>query len=340
MGYIDDGRFDQRIFGNVEAPDGFDFNLIQNWNNRDFLELLATRYGYDLDGDPRSFVLRGMEGAVTSGFVCAVLPGALIQYDPTETDPNLSRWKLALLREPHALTFDGPDAEPRVDLVQVTPRMEETEQELRSFWDGTTGVPTLHYKHLVQAPLLEIVKGTPAATPSPPSPSAGAVPLLYASIAPGDSEPTFIQPGDDDDLVWHRLRSPLWRTISLTGCDVEPVAIREDVTVYPNWSVDNPATGMFAWFEVPLCEGEIPVGMDVLWDDGPGEIWVHMIAPDGTITPDLDEFALTMETSLTHTERSWERDAWTPGSRLVIRLTVLAGQVLEVVRLRAKIARR
>ena len=93
----------------------------------------------------------------------------------------------ALFRLPGGVTFNtanGDAANPRIDILEATFAFVDGAAEMRDFEDATTREPTTQSTNKARnvQVTLAIKQGTPAAVPTYPTPSAGAVPLCAVYV--------------------------------------------------------------------------------------------------------------------------------------------------------------
>lgn len=186
--------FSAEIFNAREQLNSSDLMRAQFLASRDLQNLLG-----DASADDSGTPITGFSGPCTltaaSGFTMALSAAQAMAYNPGDASLTIdsspyevARWAL------QNLTFATPDgANPRIDLVVVTPAVVSTDQQSRTVLvDPTTRAVTAQpvYKTANPTGTIAIVTGTPGATPAPPAVPAGAFAIWEVWVPAGAASST------------------------------------------------------------------------------------------------------------------------------------------------------
>lgn len=138
------------------------------------------------DENEKSGIIRGCTVSVVVGTMTVKVVGGLgLYYDSTSVSPDS---KYRLIEVPDVgidVTLGAADpVSARWDLIEIQPASVNGTPEVLDFWDPTIGtfVSAPASPLQVSAPVVQVVAGTPGASPKLPTPTAGFIPLAYQYV--------------------------------------------------------------------------------------------------------------------------------------------------------------
>jgi hypothetical protein len=172
-----------------------DNNRLQALASRDLQNLLA-----DASSDATGAPISGLSGpcsltGIPSTYLMALSAAQALVYNPSDSSLTaddsayeVARWAAA------NLTFANPSgANPRIDLVVVTPAMVDTDSQSRTVLVdpvARTVTPQNVFKTTNPQATVAVVTGTPASSPVPPAVPAGAFALFEVFVPTSASDST------------------------------------------------------------------------------------------------------------------------------------------------------
>lgn len=148
--------------------------------------LLARMFRDEVNGQPRSglFASSDCEVSVVTGLSLSVAIGFGLLWAPDVADPFGLLYRPIVLSGASSVTLDAHDADPRIDLLCIAPATVDAEQSTRQIYDPASGQasPETVYTLRKFSSTVQVVKGTPAATPVAPALPSGYLALAHAAV--------------------------------------------------------------------------------------------------------------------------------------------------------------